>query len=358
MNNSGFLSPRPLFPFRSAEPTNAGMKSYSRINTIPRPLAAVITLARKAFAGAVKSGPATGLAQNTPEKIGAELHDVIGNAATPEILGKQARYAAQLVAVKAAYAEKAGAIRAGREFCRLAISLLRPTLGNGWNTAWQAAGFHLPSLALPAQPVAILTALRAYFRANPARENAQANITAAAAEAAAAAIDAATLAVATERRALVLQKAQRDRALKTLRQRLSGLRAELEQLLDDDSGQWYEFGFRRPADGRKPAPVSEVTVAVAAPGVVLAQWEAAPLAKDYRVTVKLSNGEPVAETLWLADRQATLTGVPTGESVVVGVIARNLHGETRPTERLVTPEETISVHSGVASSPHHPAAGN
>ena len=315
------------------------MKTYKRKNTIPRALAAVITLARKAHAGAVKSGGTAALAHNTPEKIESDLHDVIGNPATPLVPGKQAQYAAQLVAVKAAYPEKAAAIRAGREFCRLAINLLRPVLGNEWNNAWQAAGFHLPSLALPAQPAAMLTGLRAYFSTNPARENVQAGVTAAAAEAAAARIDAALLAVASAKRTLVLLKAQRDRALKTLRRRLSGLRAELELLLDDDSGLWYEFGFKRPADGRKPLPVEEVSVTVAAPGVVVVEWEPAPLAEDYRVTWKPSDGTSLAdsdggtERGFFAGAQATLRDLPTGVPIIIGVSARNARGETKPTER-------------------------
>ena len=203
------------------------MKTYKRKNTIPRPLAAVITLARNALKGAMNSGSSVGLAHNTPEKLRAETYDLIGNPATPSIPGKQAQYSAQLVAVKAAYAAKNAPIHAGREFCRLAINLLRPVLGNEWNTAWQAAGFHLPSLALPAQPAAMLTALRSYFSANPAHENSQAGVTAAAAEAAAAAIDIAVVTIAIARRELAVRKVQRDRALKTLRQRLSGLRAEL-----------------------------------------------------------------------------------------------------------------------------------
>ena len=314
------------------------MKTYKRKNTIPRPLAAVIALARNALKGAINFADSVDLAQNTPEKIGAETYDLIGDPATPSVPGKQALYAAQLVAVKAAYAAKNTAIHAGREFCRLAISLLRPVLGNEWNTAWQAAGFHLPSLALPSQPAAMLTALRGYFSANPAHENSQAGITAVAAEAAAAAIDAALVAVGGARRELVTLKVQRDRALKTLRKRLSGLRAELEQLLDDDSGKWYQFGFKRPADGRKPAPLEDVTVTVAAPGVVLVKWEAAPLAEGYRVSWKPEGGDPAPRKQpgLIAGTQATLCELPLGVPILIGVSARNPHGESKPTELVMT----------------------
>lgn len=309
------------------------MKTYKRKNTIPRPLAAVIILARNAHAGALGFGATTGLAHNTAEKIGAERHDLLGNPATPLVPGKQAQYAAQLVAVKAAYAEKNVAIRDGREFCRLAISLLRPVLGNEWNTAWQAAGFHQPSLALPAQPVAMLTALRAHFATNPAHENGQANVTAVEAEFAAAAIDAALLAVGSAKRELIILKKERDRALKTLRKRLSGLRAELEQLLEDDSGTWYEFGFKRPADGRMPEPLDEVTATEVASGTVQVTWSPTIRAEGYRLTVRLAESDaPPIEDVIVADHSRVIPGLPNGAPLIIAVSARNRSGETRATQ--------------------------
>src|SRR6186997_159836 len=100
------------------------MTTVNRINSISPNMAAVITLGRNVFAGATSFGEEAGLSQNSPAKIGADLHDVIGNPATPLIPGKLARYAAQVVAVKEAHGAKRAAIKAGREFCRLAINLL------------------------------------------------------------------------------------------------------------------------------------------------------------------------------------------------------------------------------------------
>ena len=307
------------------------------MNTIPYPQAAVITLGRNAYAGALSVGAAVLLAQNTAPKIAADLYDYIGDPATPLVPGKLARYAAQVVAVKDAHAAKREAIDAGREFCRLAINLLRPVLGNEWNTAWQAAGFHLPSLRLPAQPAALLTTLRAYFAANPTRENSTAGITAAAAEAAAEAIDAAILAVGAAKAARVLRKAERDASFKKLRGRLSGLRGELEQLLEDNDGRWYEFGFQRPADGSKPGPVTGLVLLPVGSGTVIATWEASARALDYRVTWKpTASSDPATEVGLIAETQATLTSLPAGVPVTVAVSARNSSGETAPTEAAVT----------------------
>jgi hypothetical protein len=189
------------------------MKQNHSINGIPHAIAAVITLGRNARAGALSVGAAVGLQHNPAGAISGDFFDFAGDPATPAIPGKQAKYAAQVVAVKDAHAAKREAIAQGREFCRAAINVLRPVLGNEWNTAWQAAGFHQPSLALPTQPVAMLTQFRAYFGTHAAQENAAMGVTAAAAEAKAAAIDAAILAVGAAKNLRVLRKQERDESL-------------------------------------------------------------------------------------------------------------------------------------------------
>ena len=310
--------------------------THQRINSIPYPQTGLIILGRNAHAGALSIGAEVNLAQNTAPKIGLDLHDFIGDPATPLVPGKQALYAAQKVAVKEAYAARNVAITAGREFCRLAINLLRPVLGNQWNTAWQAAGFHLPSLALPSQPVALLGALRAYFGTHAAHENALAGITAAAAEAAADAIDAAILAVGMAKSLLVQRKAERDASLKKLRARLSGLRAELDQLLEDDDGRWELFGFRRPAGGSMPQAVPDLVLNPGGEGIVLVQWGLASQAESYRVSWRVA-GDPTEPTeLGLfTERQCALRGLPSGQNIVVLVTARNDSGESAPTEAAI-----------------------
>lgn len=309
-------------------------------NNVPRPLVAAINLARIVYAGAQIFGATAGLVHNSALKIGADLHAVIGDPATPHIPGKQALYTAQLVVVKEAYEAKRSAIAAGRELCRLSINLLRPWLGNEWNTAWVAAGFHQPSLALPRQPAALLTALRAYFATNPARANAIAGVTASTIEAAAAAIDSALLAVATAKSTLVILKRERDQALKKLRARLCGLRAELAQILADDDGTWYEFGFRRPADGAQPEPVAEVQVTQIASETVLVDWTASSRATNYRVAWKpVSSADPATEVGLCADIQCAISDLPTGVPLLIRVSARNASGETAPTEAAIILEE-------------------
>ena len=157
--------------------------------------------------------------------------------------------------------------------------------------------------------------------------------TAANAAAAADAIDAAILAAAMAKALRVAYKKERDAALTKLRKRLSGTRAELDQLLAPDDGRWYRFGFRRPADGKLPAPVETVTLAAASPGVVLVTWPPAARAETFRVTWRRQGSEsPAATGTIVSDTQWALTGLPSGEEIIIGVAARNRSGETSATE--------------------------
>ena len=304
-------------------------------NNIPQPLAGVINLAQISLTGAQAFGEAINLQHNPATAIAADLYNLIGDPATPLVPGKQTRYTAQVVAVKNAHTAKRAAIAAGREFCRLAINVLRPVLGNRWNTAWQAAGFHQPSLALPLQPLAMLTGFRGYFAENPTRENASLGVTAVLAQARITAINGAVLAVATAKDTRITRKAERDAALVALRSRLSDLRGELEQLLEDDEGTWYEFGFRRPIDGRQPAPVLNLVLTPGGAGIVLASWAASSLAENYRIVWRPSSGGATTEAGLVGETQFALTGLPSGVPIIIGLSARNSTGETAPTEAAI-----------------------
>ena len=103
--------------------------------------------------------------------------------------------------------------------------------------------------------------------------------------------------------------------------------------LAQDDGRWYDFGFRRPADGQQPAPVTDLVLTPGGAGIVLASWAASTNAENYRVTWKptSSGGEPTEVGL-TAETQFALTGLPSGVPIRVGVSARNAAGETLATE--------------------------
>jgi hypothetical protein len=145
--------------------------------------------------------------------------------------------------------------------------------------------------------------------------------------------------VADARRERVALKADRDQKLRRLRRRLSSLRNELSDLLSPEDGRWYEFGFRRPADGKIPAPVAEVSLVAGAAGQVLVTWPASSHAENYRVQWEVldAGGEPIVAGL-TAETQFALTDLPSGATIVVGVTARNRSGETAPAQaQMVVP---------------------
>jgi hypothetical protein len=307
-------------------------------NKVSRTYAALINHGLKAQTGAQTNAAVVNLEQNDAPAIATDLYDVIGDPGTPLVPGKQAILNTRNQAVKSAYAASRLAIRAGREYCRLGVSLLKPVLGVKHNGTWQAAGFLTPSLAMPQNPSAMLIEFRHYFEANPAQENAASGITAAQAQARVAAIQSTAVAVAAAETAQLTAKRARDLAVRALQKRLSGLRYELGQLLSREDGLWREFGFHRPADGQLPEVVESVILTPGLPGTVVVTWEAASLAENYRVLWR-PEGSPIegnTEVGLFADLQVLIGGLPSGISVLVRVTSRNNSGETDPKEATIT----------------------
>jgi hypothetical protein len=311
------------------------MKTKSK-NSIPRAVDPVTSLGAKALIGGQSIGALIPLVINTPPKIATDFYDFAGNPATPEIRGKQAKYAAQKTVVTDAYAAARQAVSAGRDFCMDAISVLKPVLGNRWNSQWNRAGFVAPSLAVERDPVPMLIRLREYFNANAAQEVASRGVTAAQAQVRVAAIQAADLAVAQARDLRTTLKTARDESLAALRSRLSGLREELGQLLSDEDGRWYDFGFSRPVDGSIPSPVTGLTLTAGGAGIVLVNCAPSTRATNYRVMWRASSsGDPATPAGLFTGPQCTLTGLPSGVPIIVGVSARNASGETAIVEATI-----------------------
>lgn len=307
-------------------------------NSIPQTYSGIVPLAVKALAGSISLGATIDLQHHTNVEIAADLYDLIGNPATPAIPGKQATLNTRKQALKDAYTTARAASAAGREYCRLGISLLKTVLGTTHSSAWTNAGFLAPNLQIKKSPVAMLIQFRQYFEANAARENAAAGVTAVQAQARLTAIQNADLAVAAAKAAKLGATRIRDLALRSLQKRMSGLRAELEQLLDSLDGQWLEFGFRLPGGGQIPAEVEGLILTAGLPGTVLVEWQAASLADNYRVTWRPSSAEPGTETDagLFSDLQTLLVGLPSAVPIIVGVSARNSTGETSATSATIT----------------------
>lgn len=303
----------------------------NKLNTIPFAREAIIQLTQTALEGAIRVGATVGLVHNTAEDISIDSKALMGAPAVPPapaIAGTQGLLEQAEGHLRQARRDYDAAVRAGCVFAGKAIDSFKPALGRTYGPDWQLAGFGRGSISVPKEPTTLLIETRSFLIANPMRENVTDGITATAAEAVRLAIQQKRGAYDQLRGAVVVARGNRNAALKQLRSRLSGLRAELDQLLDDDDENWLVFGFRRPSEGRLPEPVTGLVLAFGAAGQVVATWERATRAESYRVTYRI-NAIPDETDLGLFTAQtAILTGLPTGATVTVDVSAHNTAGES------------------------------
>jgi hypothetical protein len=179
----------------------------------------------------------------------------------------------------------------------------------------------------------MLIDLREYFRRNSAHEVPAVGVTAALLDAKIVAIDDARRDADSAQSAKAAATDARNEAQKTLQRRLSSLRYELASLLADDDARWYEFGFRRPIDGRIPAMVAGLTLSPGLPGELVVSWEPASLADNYAVTRQVLgvDVQPVFVKR-VSDTETTLRGLPAGATVKVTIVSHNGTGDSLPVE--------------------------
>lgn len=307
-------------------------------NEIPRNTNALISLAATAVEGARRTGAAVRLAQNTHDKISADLIAVIGEpeagppgdpaAEPPRVSGAQNTYNAAKAAKVAATAASRSAENTGRAFCAKATGVLKNFLGTHWNPAWNAAGFTAGSLAMPDDCLSLLSEIGACLKGNAAYENAPLKVTRAEAQARMDELIAARAASRDSVKTLGQAKADLDDAILALRHRLSGLRAELDQLLDEDDPHWYDFGFDRPADGWQPGPVEHLVLTPGGPGSIFADWDDTRRAERYRVTRRIGDNAPETAHPGVLESEYTLQGLPSGAVVTITITAVNAAGDS------------------------------
>lgn len=299
-------------------------------NRIPQTPDALISLATDAADGAATEGASLGLLHHTEPKIRKDLIAIIGDpaAATP-ILGSRNAYHLAKAAKTAATSTCRSAESNARAFCASAVGVLKNYFGRQWNSQWQSAGFTTDSLAIPDDTLPMLGELRAYFTANSGHENAPLSITAATCTIHMAALADARAAANQSIKDLGKAKAADVAGIKNLYTRMTGLRAELDQLLADDDPRWYAFGFDRPADGTGPGPVAHLILTPGSAGMIFADWDDARRATRYRVLRKIpgTDAEPVEITGTLTESEYTLTGLPSGATVEIPIVAVNDAGD-------------------------------
>lgn len=303
-------------------------------NQIARTYESLVPSLEDAADGAHQHEAAIGLKQNKEVNIRADLTALTG---TPAIPGLKALWNAAKAAKTAMTAALRSVQSNGRTLAMTCIGTLKPVLGQQWNSAWNAAGFTDGSLAVPANPMVKLQQLRAYYTANPGQEVANVNgiaCTAAACEAAAQAISAAQSASNQSNTDAGTAQANLQAGIDAARKRLSGLLAELAQLIGDGDERWYAFGFDKPSDPSTPEVPENVVVTTGAAGShsLFIDWDDARRAEGYRV--KVTNAATNAQLAMelTQDSELTVTGLPAGANVSITITARNAAGESQPTE--------------------------
>jgi hypothetical protein len=309
-------------------------------NQIPYSYDPLVELMEDAADGAATHGVAIGLKQNTEVVIRADLEALIGKPAGPGGVPAAVPGLKALVnQAKTNKSAKTAALRTacsnGRALAMTCIGTLKPLLGTGWNSAWNAAGFTDGSLAVEPNPMVRLQQLRAYYAANPAREVANVNgiaCTAAACEAAAQAISTAQSESNQSNTDAGTAQSNLLAGIAAGRRRMTGLREELAQLLEDTDDRWYAFGFEKPGDPSSPEVPENLTVTMGAAGTLILHCDNARRAESYRFTVtNAANGTKLVDKL-SDEPEVVFSGLPSGTAVNIIVSAKNATGESGDSE--------------------------
>jgi hypothetical protein len=302
-------------------------------NSIPESYNPLVELLEDAADGAHDHGAAIGLKQNDEPALRAELTALVGTPAgpgnvppaTPGLKDKwNIAKTAKSDATKAFNLAK----RTGQNLARTCIGVLKPRLGNQWNSQWQTAGFTNGSLAVPDNPMTMLQQFRTYFSANPSHEVANLNATSADCNTIAEAISDAATASNNSNVNAGNAKTALAAGIESARSRLTGLRDELSQLIEDDDELWHAFGFNKPSDPDTPE-VPENLIATPGPAgshTMFFDWDDTPRGDSFRIIITNTATPPVElKNEIVTESEATYTDLPPGP-IKATVAARNSKG--------------------------------
>jgi hypothetical protein len=218
---------------------------------------------------------------------------------------------------------------AGRKVARTCINILKPHLGDQWNNNWQTAGFTDHSLAVPENPLSLLQQMAAYFVANPSHQIGDLKATATQCIASSEMISDAASASNQSNTDAGNAKKDLEAGIAEARARLSGLRHELSQLLEDDDERWYAFGFSKPSDPDTPEVPENLVITPGAPGshLMFIDWDNSLRSSSYRVVVTNSATPPAElKNIIVSESEVTLNDLTSGTAVKVTVAGRNSKG--------------------------------
>lgn len=333
--DSGFWDPPsapPIFPTapKPKRPTN---RRTMASNPTPDNADVLRALADRMADGCHTHEAAIGILQNTEAAIRAAITAL--SAAETTAGFKKTELSAAYDALQAADAAGTQTI----VNCKLR---LQAVLGQRWSTAWEPTGFPNQSVAMPdkaEQRFTLLDALKNYFTAVPANENAGMGATAAACTAAWTAWSDARQTVANCDMAQTAAFDARAAATDALRKRVRGLINELETLIAPDDIRWEAFGLNIPANPSAPEPVASATAAALGSGRIELSYSYATRATRYKVESFVIG----VDTEWqnkasAKDLEVILKGYTAGMQVKLRVVATNDGGDAAP-----SPEVTVTV---------------
>jgi hypothetical protein len=223
---------------------------------------------------------------------------------------------------------------AATEFLGAVRGVLVGFLGTRWSADWEPTGFPDESTRVPGtqeKRMNLCAALTTYFTANPTREFAALNVTAAKAQEHYAALSDGRQALLQKTTAQGQKLKARDAALQEIRKILHHGMAGLPRLLANDDDRWHTFGLSAPDDPATPEPVVSLALRVISATEILASWAHPPRATRYRPFVQIVgvDPEPIARES-VDGLEVVLGGFAAGQTVKVFIVAANDDGEGNP----------------------------
>jgi hypothetical protein len=303
-------------------------------NSIPDSYDQLIQLLEDAADGAATHGAAIDLKQNDETALRAVLAALAGTppgpgGIPPATPGLKDNWNTAKAAKTAGTGGFSAAKKNGRATARVCINILKPHLGDQWNNDWQNAGFTDGSLAIPENPIALLQQLASYFAAHPSFEVGSLKATATECTSRADAISTAASASNQSNTDAGNAKSALEAGIQNARSRLTGLRNELGQLLEDDDERWYAFGFSKPSDPDTPEVPENLVITPGAPGshLIFIDWDNSLRSTSYRVVVTDSATPPAElKNIIVSESEVTLNDLTSGTAVKVTVAGRNSKG--------------------------------
>lgn len=222
-------------------------------NKIPQAYPSLVVHLTEAEDGATAVGAGIPLLINTAILIGEDR---------AWLLSAQQEYRTARSAISPLSAARRAAITEAYNFCFKARDLLENYLGREWSEAWIVTGW-VSNLAIPQsfdELYELSLSLKAYFTANPSRQNADLGITIAAVTTVSDDLRTSNQAVNSAEALSLAKKEVRDAKQSAARKRLSGLCKELSQRLDDMDPRWRDFGFNMPGAATVPAIPEDVVI--------------------------------------------------------------------------------------------------